>query len=404
MISFAVTARDGAARTGVLITPHGEVRTPVFMPVGTQAAVKALAPEDTRSAGAEIVLANTYHLVLRPGVDLIERFGGLHRFMAWDGPILTDSGGFQVFSLGHLRTLTDDSVTFRSHIDGSEHTLTPESAVEAQERLGSDIAMVLDHCPAYGDDEAAVRESMERTHRWAERCLKARRRKDQALFGIVQGGWSAELRRESAALITSLDFPGVAIGGVSVGEPKEAAYRVVEQTAPHLPESKPRYLMGVGAPDDLIECIARGIDMFDCTLPTRIARNGGLFTREGRINLRGARYREQEGPIEGRLRLLHLRHVLDGLPPPLDAGGGDPLSPPGHGPQPAVRAAAGRRSARGDRRGAVRRLRRRLLRSLPADGRGDASGAEGEVACGPTRVGRARERRLISRRRRRGRC
>ena len=351
MISFAVTARDGAARTGVLITPHGEVRTPVFMPVGTQAAVKALAPEDTRSAGAEIVLANTYHLVLRPGVDLIERFGGLHRFMAWDGPILTDSGGFQVFSLGHLRTLTDDSVTFRSHIDGSEHTLTPESAVEAQERLGSDIAMVLDHCPAYGDDEAAVRESMERTHRWAERCLKAHRRKDQALFGIVQGGWSAELRRESAALITSLDFPGVAIGGVSVGEPKEAAYRAVEQTAPHLPESKPRYLMGVGAPDDLIECIARGIDMFDCTADADRAQRRPLHPRGAHQSPRRALPRAG-GADRGRLRLLHLRHVLDGLPPPLDAGGGDPLSPPGHGPQPAVRAAAAppkraRRSSRG---------------------------------------------------------
>ena len=318
MISFTVTATDGAARAGVLTTPHGEVRTPAFMPVGTQAAVKALAPEDVRGAGAEIVLSNTYHLLLRPGVELIERFGGLHRFMAWDGPILTDSGGFQVFSLGHLRTLTDDSVTFRSHIDGSEHTLTPESAVEAQERIGSDIAMALDHCPSYGDGEAAIRESMERTHRWAERCLKAHRRADQALFGIVQGGWSAELRRESAEFIASLGFPGVAIGGVSVGEPKEAAYRAVEQTAPYLPEAKPRYLMGVGAPDDLIECIARGIDMFDCTLPTRIARNGGLFTREGRINLRGARYREQEAPIEegcdcytcGKYSAAYLYHLM----------------------------------------------------------------------------------------------
>jgi len=295
--TFAIAGTDDTARAGVIETPHGRMSTPVFMPVGTQATVKALTPEDVHDVGAEIILSNTYHLLLRPGLEIIERFGGLHQFMAWEGPILTDSGGFQVFSLGHLRKLSDDGVTFRSHIDGSEHTLTPEFVVEAQECLGSDIAMVLDHCPSYGDDDETIRKSLERTHKWAERSLSAHQRKDQALFGIVQGGWATDLRKESAKFIASLDFSGIAIGGLSVGEPKQIAYQILDETIPHLPTDKPRYLMGVGSPDGLIESIARGIDMFDCTLPTRIARNGGLFTPEGRINLRGARYREQEAPI-----------------------------------------------------------------------------------------------------------
>jgi queuine tRNA-ribosyltransferase len=268
------------------------------MPVGTQAAVKAVTPEDVRQAGATIVLSNTYHLYLRPGVELVKKFGGLHRFMGWDGPILTDSGGFQVFSLGHMRKLTDEGATFRSHIDGSEHRLTPESAVACQEALGSDIAMVLDHCPAYGETATAVAEATKRTHRWAERCLKAHRRKDQALFAIVQGGWSKELRKESAQALAAMGFPGYAIGGVSVGEPKALAYQAVDDAEPHLPKEKPRYLMGVGSPEDLIHCIARGIDMFDCALPTRVARNGSLLTRQGRESIRNAKYREMDAPFD----------------------------------------------------------------------------------------------------------
>ncbi len=268
------------------------------MPVGTQAAVKAVTPEDVRNTGATIVLSNTYHLYLRPGIELIQKFGGLHKFMRWNGPILTDSGGFQVFSLGHMRKLTDEGATFRSHIDGSEHRLTPELAVAYQEALGSDIAMVLDHCPAYGESHEQIAAATERTHRWAERCLNAHTRKDQALFAIVQGGWSAELRRQSAQTLAAMGFPGYAIGGVSVGEPKALAYEAVENAEPHLPKDKPRYLMGVGSPEDLVQCIARGIDMFDCALPTRVARNGSLFTRQGRVSIRNAKYRELDGPFD----------------------------------------------------------------------------------------------------------
>ncbi len=298
MLRFTLQATDAGARAGVLETAHGLVHTPAFLPVGTQAAVKALGPDDLRAAGVEMVLANTYHLCLRPGVDLIQSLGGLHRFMAWDGPILTDSGGFQVFSLGHLRRLSDDGVRFRSHIDGSEHLLTPELVVRYQEALGSDIAMALDHCPAYGESEAAVRAAMERTHQWAQRSLQAREHREQALFGIVQGGWFAQLRRQSASFLASLDFPGYAIGGVSVGEPKRLVYQAVEETVPHLPVERPRYLMGVGSPEDLVQCIARGIDLFDCVLPTRVARNGGLYTRQGRVNIGNARFRGLDGPIE----------------------------------------------------------------------------------------------------------
>ena len=268
------------------------------MPVGTQAAVKALTPDDLRAAGAQIILSNTYHLSLRPGVELVRRMGGLHAFMGWTGPILTDSGGFQVFSLGHMRKLTDDKVIFRSHLDGSEQTLTPELAVAYQEALGSDIAMVLDHCPAYRDSAAVVAAATERTHAWAARCLRARTRDDQSLFGIVQGGWSRELREHSAKTLAALNFPGYAIGGVSVGEPKELAYSAIDWAAPYLPEAKPRYLMGVGAPEDLINGIARGIDMFDCALPTRVARNGGLYTVKGRVNLRNAQFAERDAPVE----------------------------------------------------------------------------------------------------------
>ena len=295
MLSFRLDKTAGEARAGLMTTAHGEVPTPAFMPVGTQATVKALSPDDLRQIGARIILSNTYHLSLRPGADLIQRHGGLHRFMRWDGPILTDSGGFQVFSLGHMRKLTDDGVTFRSHLDGSEQTITPERAVFLQEQLGSDIAMAFDHCPAYGEPEAKVREATERTHRWAERCLRAQTHTTgQALFGIVQGGWLAELRRWSAETIAGMGFPGIAIGGVSVGEPRALAYAAVEQAVPFLPSNKPRYLMGVGSPEDLIQGITRGIDLFDCALPTRAARNGGLFTRSGRVNLRGAAFRDAD--------------------------------------------------------------------------------------------------------------
>lgn len=289
--------KESKARLGILHTCHGEMTTPVFCPVGTQAAVKAVSPRTLRELGAQMILANTYHLYLRPGTELIEELGGLHKFMAWDGPILTDSGGFQVFSLQDLRDLDDDGVTFRSHLDGSEHRFTPELVVELQEQLGSDIAMVLDECAEPYDYEYNV-EALRRTHLWAERCLKAHSRPDQALFGIVQGGIFEDLRAESARVLTSMDFPGYAIGGLSVGESKEDMFRILDHVTPLLPREKPRYLMGVGAPDDLVECVARGIDIFDCVLPTRLARNGSVFNPHGRLNLRNACYKDDSRPIQ----------------------------------------------------------------------------------------------------------
>ncbi len=297
-LRFTVGSMSGGARTGVLDTARGPVQTPAFMPVGTQGSVKALTPGDLRSIGAEIVLGNTYHLSLRPGIDVIRRHGGVQEFMRWSGPVLTDSGGFQVFSLGHMRRLTDEGVTFRSHIDGSEHFLSPELAVEYQRSLGSDIAMVLDHCPAYGESDEEVRQATERTSRWAKRCLDASTGDGPALFGIVQGGWSEQLRRSSAEHLASLGFQGYAVGGVSVGEPKALAYQAVEQSVPYLPPDKPRYLMGVGSPEDLVTCIGMGIDLFDCALPTKVARNGGMFTKNGRINIRNAAFAGQLDPVD----------------------------------------------------------------------------------------------------------
>jgi queuine tRNA-ribosyltransferase len=288
----------GSARAGELYTSHGTVLTPVFMPVGSQATVRTLTPEDIKETGFDMVLANTYHLYLRPGIDVIEKLGGLHRFMAWDGAILTDSGGYQVFSLAPFCKISDEGVTFRSHIDGNEHFLTPELAVQYQEALGADIIMTLDECSAYGDSQEKIQKAMERTHRWAERCLQAHKRKDQALYAIVQGGMFPELRRQSVENLKNLDFPSYAIGGLSVGEPKDITFALVEQTASLLPENKPRYLMGVGAPEDIVECVARGIDIFDCALPTRIARNGALFTRKGRINIRRVAYRKMDRPLD----------------------------------------------------------------------------------------------------------
>ncbi len=286
------------ARVGKLVTRHGIVSTPVFLPVGSQGTVKTLTPEELKDIGVTIILGNTYHLYLRPGIDTIEQLGGLHRYIAWDGPILTDSGGYQIFSLARLRQVTDDGVLFRSHIDGSEHSLTPESIVELQEKLGADIIMALDECPAFSEGVSKVHEAVERTYRWAERCQKHHLSSEQLLFGIVQGGIFPELRHQSAAAITSLDFPGYAIGGLSLGEPKELTWAMVDETVPFLPEDKPRYLMGVGSPEDIVEGVSRGIDIFDSALPTRIARNGALFTMRGRQNIRKAIYKTKDEPVD----------------------------------------------------------------------------------------------------------
>lgn len=285
------------ARAGELVTPHGVVATPVFLPVGSQGTVKTLTPEEVRNIGLKMVLANTYHLYLRPGIEVVARLGGLHKFMAWDGAILTDSGGYQVFSLAPLRRVTDQGVTFRSHIDGSEHFLTPELAIQYQEALGADVIMVLDECSAYGDSLEKVQGAVTRTHQWAERCLKAHQRKEQALYAIVQGGIFPELRRQSAEYLTSLGFSGYAIGGLSVGEPKNLTWAMTEKTVALLPEDKPRYLMGVGSPEDIVEGVARGIDLFDSALPTRVARNGAFFTGQGRRNIRNAVFSQMEQPI-----------------------------------------------------------------------------------------------------------
>jgi queuine tRNA-ribosyltransferase len=269
----------------------------VFLPVGSQGTVKTLIPEEIKTAGLGMLLANTYHLYLRPGLAVIEKFGGLHRFMAWDGAILTDSGGYQIFSLAPLRKVSDEGVVFRSHIDGSEHHFTPELAIKYQEVLGADVIMALDECPAHDETPAKIEAAMERTHRWAERCRRAQTRPDQALFGIVQGGVIPELRRRSAEYLTSLGFPGYAIGGLSLGEPKAVTYDIVAGTVAYLPADKPRYLMGVGSPEDVVTAVGLGCDIFDCVLPTRVARNGALFTWEGRRNIRNAAYSDMAGPV-----------------------------------------------------------------------------------------------------------
>jgi queuine tRNA-ribosyltransferase len=295
--SLLKTDSHTLARASVFPTPHGDIPMPAFAPVGTYATVKTVSPHELHELGVNLVLANTYHLYLRPGAELIARQGGLHRFMAWDGPLLTDSGGFQVFSLASLRQVDGDGVTFRSHLDGSGHRLTPEKAIAIQEQLGADIVMVLDEC-AEPHDRTYNEAALARTLAWAERCCAAQTRDDQALFGIVQGGVFADLRQESARFLTELDLPGYAIGGLSVGETKAEMHATLDVTTPLLPEDKPRYLMGVGSPEDLFEGVARGIDLFDCVLPTRIARNGAVFTRQGRLNLRNARHAEDPRPIE----------------------------------------------------------------------------------------------------------
>jgi queuine tRNA-ribosyltransferase len=303
---FSVTHTDGGARRGILQTAHGAVETPVFMPVGTQGAVKALTAQHLEEIGAGIILGNTYHLMLRPGDDLIARRGGLHKFIGWKKPILTDSGGYQVFSLAERRKIKENGVEFRSHLDGTAYLLTPERAVDIQANLGSDIAMVLDECPALPATAEVIDRSLELTARWAKRCRdRFLERKTQATtatgplqFGIVQGGTFTELRRKSAELTVSIGFEGYAIGGLSVGEPNETMYDVVAETTPHLPVHQPRYLMGVGTPLDIVEAVARGVDMFDCVLPTRNARNGQLLTSEGPLNIKNSEYAEDDGPAD----------------------------------------------------------------------------------------------------------
>jgi queuine tRNA-ribosyltransferase len=293
------TCNQTKARRGQLMTPHGTIETPVFMPVGTAATVKAMRPEEVKELGASIILSNTYHLYLRPGHEIVREAGGLHKFMNWDGAILTDSGGFQVFSLGHLRKITEEGVTFRSHIDGSTHMFTPEKSIEVQNALGSDIIMAFDECAPYPADRAYVKQSLERTTRWLARCKEAHKNTErQSLFGIMQGGMYKDLRRQSAEEIVEMDLPGYAVGGLSVGEPKELMYEVLDDCVDLLPKDKARYLMGVGSPDCLFEGVERGIDMFDCVLPTRIARNGTALTSRGKVSIKNAKYVKDFSPLD----------------------------------------------------------------------------------------------------------
>ncbi|MEA1960070.1 MAG: tRNA guanosine(34) transglycosylase Tgt [Bacillota bacterium] len=300
MFDFKVVKKNSSksARLGQLTTSHGMIDTPIFMPVGTQATVKTLTPEDLYEIGAGIILSNTYHLYLRPGEDLIDRAGGLHGFMNWKRGILTDSGGFQVFSLKGLRKIDEDGVQFSSHIDGSRHYLTPEKVMDIEQKLGADIAMCFDECSPYPCSYEEAEKAVERTARWARRCKESHTRSDQALFGIVQGNVFPDLREKSARAITALDFPGYAIGGLSVGEPKDKMYGMLDMVDGYLPDAKPRYLMGVGAPEDLLEGVKRGVDMFDCVLPTRIARHGTAFTHKGKLVVRNASYAEDFSPLD----------------------------------------------------------------------------------------------------------
>ena len=315
--TFNLVKEQGAARAGTFTTPHGTIETPVFAPVGTQATVKAVTPAQLADTGATLVLSNTYHLYLRPGADLVAEMGGLHEFMRWPGPMLTDSGGFQVFSLSGTRKVDQDGVTFKSHIDGSLHRFTPESSIAVQEQLGADIIMAFDEC-AVPDDLEYSSKAMARTHAWLERCVNAQRRPDQALFGIVQGGIFPELRSESARFVSSLDLPGNAIGGLSVGETKQQMHTMLEVLDPLLPRHKPRYLMGVGSPEDLVNGILRGVDIFDCVLPTRLARHQAAFTFSGRVNLMNAGFARDSRPIEetcgcytcSNFTRAYLRHLI----------------------------------------------------------------------------------------------
>jgi queuine tRNA-ribosyltransferase len=316
---YELLGSDGAARVGLIHTPRGEIRTPAFMPLGTAGSVKAMMPESVRETGADIILGNTYHLMLRPGAERVARLGGLHKFMQWERPILTDSGGFQVMSLSDLRKITEEGVKFRSHIDGSEQFLSPERAMEIQRLLGSDIQMVLDECPAYPATEAQIEKSLAMSMRWAKRSKAAfGEQPGHACFGIVQGGVYPHLRQRSARELIEIGFDGYAVGGLAVGESQSAMFDTLDATVPHLPKDKPRYLMGVGKPDDIAGAVLRGIDMFDCVIPTRSGRNGQAFTREGTLNLRNARHAEDQSPLDSRCRCpacrrftrAYLHHVV----------------------------------------------------------------------------------------------
>lgn len=319
-MEFKILKRDNSssARAGEISTPHGRVATPCFMPVGTSAAVKTMSPRELKEVGAQIILANTYHLILRPGIEVIGKAGGLHRFMSWDGPILTDSGGYQVFSLAHRRKVTEAGIHFQSHIDGSACFLGPEESLGAQKALGADIITTLDECPPFPCEYEKMRKSLETTLRWERRCKDLHRDSESGLFGIVQGGVYRDLRERSVEALLEIGFDGYAIGGLSVGEPTAQMYEIAEFTASLLPEDKPRYLMGVGTPIDIVECVARGVDMFDCVIPTRNARNGKAFTPEGPINVRSAKFKEDFSPIQSdcdcyacrNFTRAYIRHLL----------------------------------------------------------------------------------------------
>lgn len=315
--SFDLIGQENFARAGIFHTPRGDLLTPLFAPVGTQATVKSLTPTQIAETGASLVLSNTYHLYLRPGADLVAEMGGLHAFMQWRKPMLTDSGGFQVFSLSDMRKIDDEGVTFKSHIDGSMHRFTPESSIQIQEKLGADIIMAFDEC-SNPNDPVYIRKAMQRTHQWLERCINAKTREDQALFGIIQGGVDPALREESARFVASMNLPGIAIGGLSVGETKNEMYSTLEHINPFLPQEKPRYLMGVGTPEDLLNGVLRGVDIFDCVLPTRLARHQAAFTHNGRVNLMNAGFARDPRPIDDEcdcytcrtFTLAYLRHLI----------------------------------------------------------------------------------------------
>ncbi len=333
MTAFMVGAVDGDARTGILSTAHGDVRTPAFMPVGTHATVKALHPDEVRATGVDILLCNAYHLALRPGIELIEQAGGLHTFMGWDHPILTDSGGYQLVSLAEVAAVDDDGATFVSPYDGSRLRVTPEDAVSNQARLGADVVMCLDHPVAHGTAPDVAREATERTHRWAERCRAAHPGDGHLLFGIAQGGFDADARRDSARFMSGLDFDGVAIGGLSVGEPLETMLAMTEASVAELAPDRARYFMGLGTDSELLAAIALGVDMFDCVMPTRLARNGSAMTPDGRLSLRNAEARDAFEPIDPDLPLRGMHWIHARLPAPPVPVGRDPCSPAGEPPQ-----------------------------------------------------------------------
>ena len=318
MFSFKLIKQSGKARLGKIRTSHGEIMTPVFMPVGTLAAVKTLSPKDLEEVGAQIVLSNTYHLHLRPGEKLIKKAGGLHKFMNWDKPVLTDSGGFQVFSLSNLRKVTDSGVEFKSHLDGRKIFLTPKLATKIQEDLGADIIMAFDHVIGYPASKEKTKQAMERTHRWLDECISAHKKKDQALFGIIQGGMFDDLRKESAEFVSKQKLDGVAVGGLSVGEPREKMCKMLDLVEPILPKNKPRYVMGIGTPQDLLEAVERGMDMFDCVLATRLARHGAVWTKKGKLNLFNSKFKSLLSPIENKCKCYtcqnfttaYLHHLL----------------------------------------------------------------------------------------------